>query len=892
MLPNYKKAIFLYTLFIILFSSASYAQNCQGPSSCPPGDDCGVNTYYQDADGDGKGNPSISIQCDNHPSGYVLNNQDCNDSDPNVWDNCCTKRTWYRDADGDGIGNSSVTKRACSRPGGYVSSGGDCNDSYADIGRARTWYVDNDGDGQGADMSSDFHQGLPSGELGIATKTSCTKPTGYVSNNQDCNDLNAGIQQTTWGRDSDGDGFGNPSDTYVGCNIQSGYVANTSDCNDSNNNIHPNTKWYKDSDNDGHSNGTKRTRCTRLTGYKLASELQSINNDCDDTDASVNVTKTWYRDVDNDSFGNTSDTQSNCRKPNGYVLVMGDCDDNNSELNPNTTWYEDADMDGYGSSNGMTRQSCTNPSVANDSEWVRNNEDCNDNDGLPPPTWYLDLDGDGFAGNNSVQQCNQPINGYSQSLDCNDYNPDIYLSKWWYIDNDGDGLGADMSSDRNQIFPSEEYPNPVLSCNPPDNNWVDNNDDCYDPPIGTGGTGQELLILYYDGDSDGYGDPNSVIQSCNNINQYVLIDGDCNDDPNLGGFEINPETRWYQDLDGDGYTSGLIFQGCHKPDVSYVLAKVIINLNLIDCNDENPQIHPNSNWFKDQDQDGFGDSDQLLIQCEQPTGYVLNQDDECPFHHDVDTGCPSFIINAVKSVQTRVANVDPDVIAQYTKNEIAATSTYFDGLGNKSQIISQEVSPNGSDVIIPIEYDSKGRIAKEYLPFGASNTHGEYQPDALSDSYSESNQLSFFQNEPDVVSDSRPYAEIQYDGSPLDRVEIKFSPGQAWKDNNKHTSFSYNTNGENEVYLWKIESDLPIIHAGQPYYAPGQLSKTTVTDESDHKTITYQDKSNRTVLKRSQIATEDGTPVWADTYYIYDDLNRLRFVLPPQAIKDITEYLD
>ncbi len=46
-------------------------------------------TWYRDADGDGWGNPSITITSSSKPSGYVLNNLDCNDNSANtsVWRN-------------------------------------------------------------------------------------------------------------------------------------------------------------------------------------------------------------------------------------------------------------------------------------------------------------------------------------------------------------------------------------------------------------------------------------------------------------------------------------------------------------------------------------------------------------------------------------------------------------------------------------------------------------------------------------------------------------------------------------------------------------------------------------------------------------------------------------
>lgn len=48
-------------------------------------------------------------------------------------DNGCTKTTWYEDADGDGLGNPDVSQSACDQPSGYVANSDDTDDTASSL---------------------------------------------------------------------------------------------------------------------------------------------------------------------------------------------------------------------------------------------------------------------------------------------------------------------------------------------------------------------------------------------------------------------------------------------------------------------------------------------------------------------------------------------------------------------------------------------------------------------------------------------------------------------------------------------------------------------------------------------------------------------------------------
>lgn len=111
------------------------------------------NTYYLDSDGDGYGDEDeLVIACENPSTSetiYVENANDCDDGDATVnpdadevcdeVDNDCDGETdendaidvatWYLDNDGDGLGDPEVSSQSCNAPTGFVSDNTDCDDS-------------------------------------------------------------------------------------------------------------------------------------------------------------------------------------------------------------------------------------------------------------------------------------------------------------------------------------------------------------------------------------------------------------------------------------------------------------------------------------------------------------------------------------------------------------------------------------------------------------------------------------------------------------------------------------------------------------------------------------------------------------------------------------------
>lgn len=212
--------------------------------------------------------------------------------------------------------------------------------------------------------------------------------------------------------------------------------------------------------------------------------------------------------------------------------------------------------------------------------------------------------------------------------------------------------------------------------------------------------------------------------------------------------------------------------------------------------------------------------------------------------------------------------------------------TYFDGLGRRMQTVQTQGSPKKMDIVQPVEYDAFGRESKKYLPYAASGTAGSYRSTALTDV------ISFYQQEIQGVGSSPyPYAETEFEASPLNRVQQQGAPGDVWQPASSgvtgsgHTvKLNYRANAAEEVRLWAYAFDSGKF-TSPGFYEAGQLYVTKTRDEEENLTVEYTDKQGRVVMKRVELDEETG---FADTHSVYDDLGNLRLVIQPQGVRQLT----
>jgi RHS repeat-associated protein len=180
------------------------------------------------------------------------------------------------------------------------------------------------------------------------------------------------------------------------------------------------------------------------------------------------------------------------------------------------------------------------------------------------------------------------------------------------------------------------------------------------------------------------------------------------------------------------------------------------------------------------------------------------------------------------------------------------TFQYFDGLGRGLETVYKGKATGGKDQVVAIGYDIQGRTSKNFEPFASSASDGSYQAPA-----------------------SNPFTSTEYEENALNRVWKVTPPSWA------ATANSYGSNASGDGVI-----NYDFSSGNSTNFGDNVLTKTTTTDGNGNKSISFIDKKGRLLLSRKANSGESSK---ADTYYVYDDKDRLVRVIPPGATWNSSE---
>jgi len=267
-------------------------------------------------------------------------------------------------------------------------------------------------------------------------------------------------------------------------------------------------------------------------------------------------------------------------------------------------------------------------------------------------------------------------------------------------------------------------------------------------------------------------------------------------------------------------------------------------------------------------------------------------------------------MNYVRVWAPRVALTDASQVGRARVDSVSMSTQYLDGLGRPVQTVLKQASPAKRDMVQSQAYDGLGREPRAYLPYPDSvGGRGGYRPQGLRQ------QDAFYRPSPllgpptatdptfGVARTGAAYAETLFEASPLNRVTAQGAPGEAWQVSAGHiVERQERPNTAADSVLWFVPNyDPQSLDPGyRGFYAPGELWGTDISDahgpkepgEKGYRTIEWKDKLGQVICKQVE-ANRTGTNStglrsrWLRTCYVYDDFQRLRFVLQPEASKRV-----
>lgn len=195
---------------------------------------------------------------------------------------------------------------------------------------------------------------------------------------------------------------------------------------------------------------------------------------------------------------------------------------------------------------------------------------------------------------------------------------------------------------------------------------------------------------------------------------------------------------------------------------------------------------------------------------------------------------------------------------------------YFDGIGRPNLSATNGLNTINKYVYTLQTYDLDGKVSETWLPV--------YDNTQSVPTYYTYNQFKSLSSST-YYNDTHAYRKNIYDG--LGRITAVDVEGDTCRNNGIQVKKRYDTNSDFSVkkYTTPVDGDYTLIKNG--YHPKGSLTMEETEDEDGYKTQVYSDLRGLVVLERRIGDSENH-----DTYYVYNDLGQLRYVLTPEYQDD------
>jgi len=209
-------------------------------------------------------------------------------------------------------------------------------------------------------------------------------------------------------------------------------------------------------------------------------------------------------------------------------------------------------------------------------------------------------------------------------------------------------------------------------------------------------------------------------------------------------------------------------------------------------------------------------------------------------------------------------------------NSVPTSTIYTDGFGRNLMTIKHGRNIGSKDVIQP--YDNRSSATRlGFLPYATGgNTRFKNNLNTFNDEQSYYNTAYAKEGGASYISTVGTYNN----GVP---ASVVFRSGLSFVGQNigDTTSMTFNTTGAIPSYF--VNNNGHIDGFGN-YYQPGTLMVKTLIGQNNKKQIAYFDRNHKLICKKVYAGTDaSSSPIWLTTNYVYNNLGKLAFVMPPKA---------